>query len=97
MEHHTFKRFGLPEGEPIEGKTYRADGWAYMDPPGVFTPECWDNLLDVFGKDNVIILSVSKGVTAEGEPWIRGQFLASPLGWANLEKVNRDNQGKVSN
>ncbi len=31
--HPSFLQPGLPQVEPIDGKTYRADGWIYLDMP----------------------------------------------------------------
>lgn len=85
MEHWTFKQHLLPPGEPISGKTYRADGWAYVDPPARFSPERWDELLAIFGDGNYVFLAVSRGVDRAGGEWIRGQLLVSPEGWRRLE------------
>ncbi|MES2753819.1 MAG: hypothetical protein V4659_04065 [Pseudomonadota bacterium] len=77
-EHPSFA--DLPPGEPIEGKTYRADGWAYIDPPGRFSPEAWADFLAMFGAGQAVILALSAGRTIEGAPWRRGQILISPEG-----------------
>jgi hypothetical protein len=81
-EHWTFR--GCPPGEPIAGQTYRADGWAYVDPPGKMTPDLWQEFVDLFGEDHCVMLVVSEGVSG-GEPFKRGQFLTSPTGWAKAE------------
>lgn len=48
-EHPSFQSPFIPPGEPVPGKTYRADGWAYIDPPTRFSPEAWDGLMDLIG------------------------------------------------
>lgn len=87
-EHPTFKNAFLPEGEPVSGKTYRADGWAYVDPAGRFSPEAWDTLMNSFGWDEVVMLAGSSGIhPSDGKPFIRGQFLVSPKGIENAAKT----------
>lgn len=82
-EHWTFR--GCPPGEPIPGKTYRADGWAYCDPPGLLAPDLWEEFLALFGgPEDRVMLTQSSGFK-NGKPFKRGQFLASPKGWASAE------------
>lgn len=76
-EHPTMSQ--MPPGEPIPGKTYRADGWAYVDPPTKFSPEMWEYFLSVIGEGNYVVLAYSSG-----EDWSRGQLLVSPAGWRNM-------------
>lgn len=94
-EHWTFRQpqpFGLhiPDGEPIPGKTYRADGWAYVDPPGSFSPESWQFFLNVIGDGEYVVLASSNWVR-NGIKHVRGQLLVSPAGWANMEATVKDN------
>jgi hypothetical protein len=87
-EHPSFK--GLPPGEPIMGTTYRADGWAYVDPPGRLSPKAWDQFLAIIGEGNYQILAMSSGThPSDGLPFIRGQLLVSPAGWQNMEAARR--------
>lgn len=76
---------GMPDGEPIPGKTYRADGWSYFDLPGKATPKMWNYLLGIIGKvdEDYIILIESEGDSKNG-PWKRGQLLISPKGMENV-------------
>lgn len=72
-EHATFRTACLPPGEPVEGKTYRADGWAYVDMPSWSTLEWWSHAREVFGEGEYVVLAES----TRGIHW-RGQFLVSP-------------------
>ena len=80
-QHPTFDSPFVPSGEPVEGKTYRADGWAYFDPPTRFSPEMWELFLNAFGVESTdyVVLAVSAGNSPEGS-WVRGQILVSPDG-----------------
>lgn len=69
----------LPLGEPIKGKTLRADGWVYRDIPGRLSLEMWDHLMDVIGAGNCEVLALSIG-----DDWVRGQLMISPDGMKNL-------------
>lgn len=69
---------GTPTGEPIEGKTYRADGWVYRDLPRM-SPEYFDQLVSIIGSTNIVWLS-----TADYGDMKRGQLLVSPEGMKNL-------------
>lgn len=84
MEHWSFSNSFLPPGEPIKGKTYRADGWAYLDIPRM-DPEIWKLFLDILSVEEYVLLAYSTGESKEHEKWIRGQILVSPVGWSNLE------------
>lgn len=82
---------GLPDGEPVKGKTYRADGWAYLDTP-TFTPEMWDYFLSFFGgSENYVVLAQSRG-----DGGVRGHLLVSPDGvksaLARREWMRRDRE-----
>lgn len=72
---------GLPPGEPVKGKTYRADGWVYRDLPRRLSFEMWDHFLSVIGEGNYVILAMSTG-----PDWKRGQFLISPAGMENMRQ-----------
>lgn len=83
-EHPSFE--GLPPGEPVAGKTYRADGWSYMDTPK-FTPDMWKLLLGVIGDGEYVVLAMSE-CRSPNDPsagWVRGQLLVSPQGQKNSE------------
>lgn len=64
-------------GEPILGKTYKADGWVYRDLPRA-SPAAWQELMDTTGPENVVVLVESR----KGDEWVRGQVLVSPAGIA---------------
>lgn len=82
-EHVSFRGPMIPDGEPVNGRTYRADGWQYFDPPGKYTPEAWDRMIDLLGEENVHALVMSRGRDRGGD-WIRGQILISPAGQARV-------------
>lgn len=89
-EHESFRSAGLPAGEPVAGKTYRADGWAYIDPPTRFSPEMWTYFLSLIGEENYVILAKSAGTSPhDGLPFVRGQLLVSPEGMENMKKSAR--------
>lgn len=75
----------LPPGEPIEGKTYRADGWVYRDIPTRFSHKMWNRFLEILGEENYVILVKSVSIV---DDWIRGQFLISPQGMKNLTEYS---------
>ena len=78
VEHPSFK--GMPPGEPVVGKTYRADGWQYYDLPEWLSLEMRDYFLSLFKDDkNYVILAE----TTKGDYW-RGQMLISPEGQENM-------------
>ena len=78
--------FGLPPGEPIPGKTYRADGWVYRDLPRM-APEYFEKLVALIGEDNIVWLS-----RADYGDTQRGQMLVSPAGMENLRAYLRGDQ-----
>lgn len=89
-EHHSFSSPFIPPGEPIPGKTYRADGWAYIDPPGRFSPEAWENFLSLIGEGEYVVLAGSSGThPSDGKPFVRGQLLVSPSGLENMKAAAR--------
>lgn len=89
-EHPSFQTLRLPPGEPIAGKTYRADGWAYVGPRICFSPDIWDHLLGIIGAENYAVLALAKGNhPAGGEPYVRGQLLVSPAGLVSLQSFLR--------
>lgn len=52
--HHSFLDPRLPTSEPIKGKTYRADGWAYIELMSGSVPLTWfDEMEAVAGEGNV--------------------------------------------
>lgn len=68
----------LPPGEPIPGKTYRADGWAYRDLPGWITINNWEKFTAILGAENYVVLAMS----LKGDR-VHAQLLISPEGMAN--------------
>lgn len=90
-EHPSFSSPLIPPGEPVEGESYRADGWAYIDPPGLFSPEAWDALLGHFGEGEVVILAGTSGFMADGRPFKRGQLLVSPKGMEAVARFVAEN------
>src|SRR5690606_15421796 len=45
-QHHSFDGPLIPPGEPVPGKTYRADGWMMFDAPKM-TAGLWDEFLGI--------------------------------------------------
>ena len=43
----------LPAGEPVKGKTYRADGWTYRDLPNL-SIENFYKFVQIIGDDNLL-------------------------------------------
>ncbi len=84
-EHPSFQRPSIPPGEPVPGKTYRADGWAYVSTPGHFSPEGWDRMISDIGEGNVVVLAATTRTLPDRRPIIRGQLLISPDGIRNIE------------
>jgi len=76
-EHPSFSQ--LPPGEPIQGQTYRADGWAYHDMPQWATLENFEKILDIIGEGNYVVMAMTRK-----DNWVRGQFLISPRGYENI-------------
>lgn len=73
---------GLPDGEPVTGKSYRADGWVYRDTDGWFDKDGWFELLGIIGEGNYVILAHS----VRGGKDYRGQFLISPIGMDRMKE-----------
>lgn len=68
----------MSDTEPVPGKTYRADGWAYVDMPPA-SPAVWEEVMTTLGEDVVVLAETrikKDGVLHS----IRGQFLLSPKG-----------------
>jgi hypothetical protein len=87
-EHPSFSGPLIPPGEPVRGETYRADGWAYLDPAGRFSPKMWEHLLALIGDGNYVILAESRGIhPSDGKRYARGQLLVSPAGMASLKSA----------
>lgn len=78
--------YWLPPGEPVKGKTYRADGWVYRDLPRM-EYELFDAIKDVIGEDNIVWLALSDYGGA-----MRGQALLSPTGVERLRAVIDQNK-----
>lgn len=77
-EHPSFSRVLVPPGEPVSGKTFRRDGWQYLDTP-VMLRTFWDELVRIIGDGEYVVLSGS----ALGYPnasYRRATMLVSPLG-----------------
>lgn len=90
-EHPSFKRHFLPPGEPVKGKTYKADGWAYHSSKWM-SRETWNEIFVLAGEGNCIILAMT-AKTAQNETLVRGQLLFSPEGQKNiLDAKSRDGQ-----
>ena len=84
-EHPSFQSPFIPPGEPVPGKTYRADGWGYVSAPGRFSPKAWDRMMNDIGEGNVVVLAATTGTLPDGRPFVRGQLLISPDGIKNIE------------
>lgn len=79
-EHPSFK--AMPPGEPVNGKTYRADGWQYVDLPRRLTFAFKDEFFAIIGEGNYVILIESFSREAD---WWRGQVLISPEGQQRMK------------
>lgn len=77
---------GLPPGEPIVGKTYRADGWVYRDLPKL-SYEMFDKLVAMIGEENIVWLTQADYGTSK-----RGQLLVSPAGMENIRAERKNVQ-----
>lgn len=83
-------QFMFGDSEPINGKTYIADGWVYRDPNTRFTPEMWELFKNTLGKEgeDYIILAMSEIIdNKDNSRWFRGQFLISPNGLENAKRA----------
>jgi len=67
----------------------RALGWKYVDPPTKFSHEMWEYFRNLIGMDEHKLLIYSDGITRDGFPWKRGQFVISPQGMKNLADKDR--------
>lgn len=83
-EHPSFNDPFVPPGEPIKGKTYRADGWAYQDIPRM-SPECWARFLYRLGEGNWVVLTLVDYGDSK-----RGQLLISPQGMTNISTFSEN-------
>ncbi len=88
-EHWSFKDSLIPPGEPVPGKTYRADGWQYVDLPKRLSLEMRDYFLSRIGNGEYVILAQS-----EGDDWWRAQLLISPAGQRNLANPTPENEAE---
>ena len=77
---------GVPPGEPIPGKTYRADGWVYRDLPTWLSPNMKDLFFSIIGVENTVILASSERTIDDVKYW-RGQLLISPAGIENMRNA----------
>ena len=88
-EHWTWNGSFVPPGEPIPGKSYRADGWSYRDFLGQwFTVKVWDEMVTSLGKegrDFVYLAASSRPASGERPRLVRGQLLISPAGERDLK------------
>ncbi len=94
-EHPSWQAFDhLPHEEPIQGRTLRADGWAYWDAPKWFEPATWVSMLFVLGspQTDYVVLAQSNRLTRAGMSWIRGQITMSPAAFDRLKAYQRAKQ-----
>lgn len=82
-EHPSFRN--MPPGEPVTGKTFRADGWQYIDLPSRLTFAFKDEFFAVIGEGNYFILAESFNRV---EDWWRGQILISPEGQERMKNFS---------
>lgn len=73
------KMAGLPPGEPVKGKTYRADDYSYRDLPRM-SKENFDQFREIAGDENLVWLSLASYGSEK-----RGQVLISPDGMRRLQ------------
>lgn len=88
-EHHSFQ--GLPDGEPVEGRTFRADGWAYVDMPAWALQSWWDKARALFGEGEYFVLAES---SMDG--YWRGQLLLSPLAVDKFISMRTQERGRMN-
>lgn len=81
-EHHSFQNAFLPSGEPVPGKNYREQGYAYKDLPRL-TPEYFEKFIELVGEDNIVWLTF-----ADYGDTKRGQILISPAGLDRISDYN---------
>ena len=74
----------MPPGEPIMGKTYRADGYTYKDLPRV-SIEIFQEFVELVGGENLVWLSYAKYIQGDAQK-VRGQVLVSPEGMKKILK-----------
>lgn len=79
-EHPSFRN--MPPGEPVTGKTFRADGWQYVDLPSRLTFAFKDEFFAIIGEGNYFILVES---FSRQDDWWRGQILISPDGQRRMK------------
>lgn len=80
----------LPSGEPVKGKTYRADGWAYFDAPWT-SIDSWNSSLAKIGNENHVVLAMTM---APDMSRVRGQLLISPQGVAAMSHSDSPTEGE---
>ncbi len=79
-QHWSFDNPLMPPGEPVPGKTYRADGWQYVDLPTRLSPDMKVEFFAVLGEGNWVILAET-----HGPDYWRGQLLISPEGQERMK------------
>lgn len=84
-EHPSFEENGCPPGEPLPGKTYRADGWSYNNLPRMTVAHA-QTLIGILG-EHVVWLTYTDYGNA-----VRGQCLISPTGRDLIAAYNKAHQ-----
>ena len=81
-------------GEPVPGKTYKADGWVCREIQ--WTPlRAYVEFIEIIGLENLLFLAGTRRQDKEGKVFARGQFLVSPEGMERLtEFVKRKKDSK---
>lgn len=85
-EHPSFQSPFVRPGEPVPGKTYRADGWQHLDTPRM-NEEFWNDLLRIIGTGEFHLLSGGEMRRRTGvERW--GTIMISPVGQERIAAFN---------
>lgn len=81
-EHSSWNNPYLPPGEPVEGQTYRADGWAYQHMMLYWIGQHdWDLMEAVAGADQIHVLNKLDDTHPDfGTHMTKVEYLISPLG-----------------
>jgi hypothetical protein len=75
----------LPEGEPVDGLTLRADGWAYWFSDDYELTE-FKTIAMVLGEPDVDFRTlIYSARVRDGKTLYHGQFVISPPAWARLQ------------
>lgn len=92
-QHESFDSPSMPTGEPIVGKTYRADGWEYKEIPWT-TVDALNKILSYLEDEEYEFIALSSR-EMNGVMCARGQVLFSPSAMKTIRELN-DNADKLA-